>query len=645
MTAIAGLWYLCGKPNSGDGCARILSAQELFGRDGTAQWENDSISLGRCLTRSVPEDVHDSQPLLHGDRWALVGDLRLDNRAELIESLQIPKERSHVLCDAAILLAAFEKWQDTCFDHIVGDYAFAVWDRLVRRLVLARDPIGQRPLHYHRGNGYFAFASMPKGLHSLPEVPYLVDEDRIVEFLALLPETGPQSFFKGIDRVEAGHVVTVTESGVSARRHWNPIRRRIILKTANDYAEALRFHLDQAVHCRLRGAREVGAHLSGGLDSSAVAATAARILAPLGRRIVAFTHAPRQGYDQTPPRNRIVDESGYAAATAALYTNMDHVIVRDSGRSQLDDLERSFLLFDQPISGLCNLGWANSINDAARARKVNVLLTGLDGNMTLSYNGMELLPELLRGGRWLRLWREARGLAVNSQMRWRGILAQTFGPWFPGRLWRWINAIYQGRRDENPFSYTPIHPTRITELNLLALAEARGLDLTDRPSKDSFLMRLWVLRRSDPGNYNKGVLGGWQIDLRDPTSDVRLIEFCLSIPTEQFLSNGVSRALAKRALADRVPQFVLDEWKRGYQAADWHERLTSVRERIADELDRIETCSVAARTLDLRRLRKLTENWPTVGWESDEIIDQYRGALVRGISAGYFLRRAVGSNS
>ena len=158
-------------------------------------------------------------------------------------------------------------------------------------------------------------------------------------------------------------------------------------------------------------------------------------------------------------------------------------------------------------------------------------------------------------------------------------------------------------------------------------------------------MRLRVLRRIDPGNYNKGVLGGWQIDLRDPTSDVRLVEFCLAVPTEEFLSNGISRALAKRALSDRLPKLVLDEWKRGYQAADWHERLTAVREDVAAELDRLETCEVAAQTLDLRRLRQMTHNWPTDGWERDEIIDGYRNTLLRGISTGYFLRRSVGSNT
>jgi asparagine synthase (glutamine-hydrolysing) len=148
----------------------------------------------------------------------------------------------------------------------------------------------------------------------------------------------------------------------------------------------------------------------------------------------------------------------------------------------------------------------------------------------------------------------------------------------------------------------------------------------------------------DPGNYLKGGLGGWQLDLRDPTSDLRLLEFCLAVPTEQFLRDGVQRALARRALADRLPKKVLEEQRRGLQGADWHEELTAVRDRISGELDRLESCPAATKALDLPRLRHLMRNWPSSGWERDEIMMPYRLALERAISVGHFLRQATGSN-
>ena len=130
-------------------------------------------------------------------------------------------------------------------------------------------------------------------------------------------------------------------------------------------------------------------------------------------------------------------------------------------------------------------------------------------------------------------------------------------------------------------------------------------------------MRLWVMQRGDTGNINKGTLAGWGIDRRDPMADKRLVEYCLSIPTDQYLSNGVPRSLAKRALADRLPQAVLNERRKGYQAADWHEGLTAARADITAELDRLAVFSPAAKLLDIERMKRLVENWPASGWERD----------------------------
>jgi asparagine synthase (glutamine-hydrolysing) len=644
MTALAGLWHFDGRPDVADGCARMLSAQTMYGPHDGALWAGGDVALGRRLMRVLPEDAFDRQPLVGGDgRYVLAADVRLDNREELTEALRIPAPHARSLCDAAILLAAIERWEELCLERVIGDYAFALWDGARHLLLLSRDPLGQRPLHYHRGNKFFAFASMPKGLHALAEVPHAPDEDRIAEFLALMPETGTQSFFQGIERIEPGHVITVSATGLAARRHWQLSQRRIVLNGPAEYAEVLRDLLDQAVRCRLRGAGDIGAHLSGGFDSAAVAATAARQLAPSGRRVVAFTAVPREGYDGPAPRHRIVDEGPYAAATAALYPNMDHVLIRCHDRSPLDDLDRSFFLFDRPVLNICNNVWANSIRDAARHRKLTILLSGGAGNMGLSYNGLELLPELFRSGRWLHWLREARALVAPGRMRWRGVLAQTLGPWCPAALWVWLNRI-AGRSALEIGAYTAINLCRLAELDLPARARDHGLDVVYRPWKDGFAMRLWALRRADPGNYNKGRLGGWHIDYRDPTADVRLLEFCLAVPTEQFLSDGKQRALARRALADRLPKVVLDEPRKGLQAADWHEQLTAARDRIEAEIDRFNACPLASKMLDLPRLRQLVENWPAGGWERDEVSVPYRSALLRGIATGHFLRRATGGN-
>ena len=117
MTALAGLWRFDGRPDAGEGCERMLMAQKLYGPHHGAKWSDGAISLGRRLMRVLPEDVFDRQPLFGGKgRYVLVADVRLDNRDELTETLGVPAPQAGTLCDAAVLLAAIERWDESCLE-------------------------------------------------------------------------------------------------------------------------------------------------------------------------------------------------------------------------------------------------------------------------------------------------------------------------------------------------------------------------------------------------------------------------------------------------------------------------------------------------------------------------------------------------
>lgn len=645
MTALAGVWRFDGCPDAGEKCARMLAAQSVYGVDDERRWEGGHIALGRRLFHLLPEDDFDTGPLSDAaGRLTLVADLRLDNRGELIAALALDSNKARRLCDAALLLAAWQKWQVGCLDRLVGDFAFALWDEVESRLWLARDFLGQRPLHYHTADRFFAFASMPKGLHALAEIPYAPDEERVAEFLALLPDSGTRTFFQDVQRVEPGHVACVTSAGVEHRRYWNPERRTLRLRGSDAYVEAARHHLDHAVEARLRrSSGGVGAHLSAGLDSAAVAATAARLLRPSGGSVVAFTSVPRTGFDNAVPPGRFGDEGPLATETAALHHNMEHVKIASDGRSPLADLDRSFFLHETPVVNLCNGVWLNAINAAAKERGIAVMLTGQMGNMTISYHGIQLFSELIRHGRWWAWLEAGRAITRATGMRWRGVLRHSLGPWMPDPIWAGLQRL-AGRDALALNDYSAISAGQIDAFDLGKRARARGLDFAYRPRADGFETRLWVLRRIDPGTINKGTLGGYGIDLRDPTADRRLVEFCLSVPTEEFLADGMPRALARRTLADRVPTEVLNERRRGLQAADWHEGLSAARDEVGWELDRLGESAPARTALDLGRLRALVSGWPSGEWNRPETIQAYRLALLRGISAGHFLRRATRSN-
>jgi asparagine synthase (glutamine-hydrolysing) len=642
MTAIAGYWSFDDRPDAQTRCERMLKAQQIYGPEAPAIAADGPLALGQRLFAFAPQDRRRQTVAAAPDSGALlVADARLDNRDELGDALGLGRADASGLNDAALLLRALERWEEGALDRIDGDFAFAYWKPSARRLLLARDFLGERPLHYSHGPGFFAFASMAKGLHVLAEVPMAPDNVAIAGLVALMPEDGSDTFFRGVEKVRAGHVVSVTREGVRSQRWWQPRLEPLRLKGPGEYAEALRDHFDRAVAVRLRGAGEaVAAHLSAGLDSSTVTATAARLLAPAGGRVAAFTAVPREGYDGRAHPETIIDEGPYAARVAAMYPNIDHVIVRNGG-SPLAGLDRNFLFYERPTLNLCNTVWTSKILDLARERRLTVLLTGTRGNMSISYDGMPLLTQLLARGRLPRLLRESAALVRNGT-RLGTVGAQVLGPFLPSSLWRGIARLRgKGRKVTD---YTALNAAALDACRLGERASERGLDLSYRPRRDPVATRLWVLRRVDMGNYNKGTLAGWGIDSRDPTADRRLIEFCLAVPAEQYLRDGTPRALARSAFADRLPASLLNERRKGYQAADWHEGLTAARGELEEELERIADCGDARSTLDTDKLRQLTSDWPTAGWESGAAMRQYRQVLLRGVSVGHFIRRASGSN-
>lgn len=652
MTAILGVLRFDGAEPDPD-MDRLEQGLTPYGRDGVDRWIASGVGLGRRLHRILPEDRFDRQPEQSpASRYVVVADVRLTERDDLVAQLDLGA-RADEMSDAAIVATALETWHDQAFERLYGAFAIAAWDKVEQRLLLARDHFGEKPLFYHHGGSFFAFASMPAGLHALPEIPKGADPDEIQRFLRLLTPTPTRSFFQSIGRVSPGHLAVVSKTGVEQKRYWQPDLTPLTWTRTEDYERALAEHLDRAVAAALRGAGgQVGAHLSAGFDSTAVAATAARQLAPKGGKIVAFTAVPREGYVPLDLRHRFGDEGDLAAATVAMHPNMDHVLVRPS-TSPLTELDRVSSIYGVPQWNLCNQTWLEAIDDNARSRGLKIMIHGDMGNATISESGVIALPELFRAGRFLTWFKIGRGLVRNKWMKWQGVLWNTVAPWTPLGLWKWAEEV-TGRRPVAISRYSPLKPELWAAKSREAALEgatAHPLDRVwdieyDKPAKNSLTDRLTMMT-GDFGSSYKGTLAVWGVDYRDPTADRRLVEFSLRVPVEFLIGEGQPRALLRKVLADRVPSVVLDNRKKGYQAADWYETLTRARAGIEDEIERIEMFEASEDLIDLPRLKQLLAEWPEAGlqkWGEEGVAADYRHSLLRAVSAASFMRKAAGSN-
>ena len=612
--------------------SRSLGAMALT-KSRPSIWQGQGAALGKC----------DSALLAQDRRFpgrAAVFEGRLDNRRELATAIDGADPSLQTLSAAELSLFAYDTWGKDFADHMVGDFACAIWDGPAQRLLLARDAVGVRPLFFWQGPEAIVFATEPRGLLVHPAIPKATDEIWLARFLALLPEVGTRSHYQDIERVPPGHVVTFDASGMDLNRYWRPEELAPIrFARHSDYCDALRAIFEEAVRCRIDTSDGIGSYLSGGLDSASVTVVASKLLAERGRKLTSFTAVPTHDFKTDEKSNRYGDEREFAALTAAACSNVEHVLVPNISDTMFNAIDNVSLNDDRPVLNPFHEIWLNAIARAARERGITVLLSGQMGNMTISYDGNGLIRNLLRQGLWTHLVKAAR-LYRQMGASWTGIAYRIFGPSLPLALRRRLLAMRGHPTFELPvFSALDMDFARQT-----GVAE-EAVSMEGNVENLSTDVRLNVIHRVDLGLHFRGYKRRFGIDVLDPTADRRLVEYCIAIPEEQFVHNGQIKSLLKNAFRGIIPDRVLDQKGRGLQAADWHVAAKAAQAEMLAEIDRLEKSPLASRALDVAGMRELAATMPDTGWHKPEVVYAYQLKLARGLAAGRFVRRIDGGNA
>jgi asparagine synthase (glutamine-hydrolysing) len=602
----------------------------MYGRADSRSWDTPYLSLGCNLSLSLPEDRFDVQPLRSPDNsLCVVADLRLDNREELARELDLPHPEE--LADSSFLLAAWQRWGPACLDHIVGGFAFAVWTPGRQELFAARDHTGERPLFYHRSPDLFALASMPKGLLVLPGVARGFDESRIVEWLATIGLDRDKSFYDGIERLPPGHSLRITPDAFECREYWRPAAAAPIrYRRDEDYAEALLEVFDRATQARLRSATPIGSHLSAGLDSSSVTVSAARLLAAQGKRLTAFTAVPRPDFGGISQPWQVSCEATYAAETARLYPNIEHVLVDSRGYEMLPTLRTWTDAMDEPVVNVTNFLWLSAIYEQARQRGIGAMLEGATGNHSISWETWSILTRFFRRGRWIKLLRTAASLRRHGDISLHAAVRTAT----EGLLPDWLDRRLIPRGDLGNLYASLASPEWIRRHDL----DARIYAYIFHRSPDPRAERSRFYEQFDLGPLRAAVQAVAGIEVRDPTADKRVLDFCWSIPVEQYVAGGHSRSLARRAMRGRLPESTLLRYTRGHQGADWYLPMGEALPELRQELELQRQSPAASRALDLEAMADLVANWPSSGYHTREVSFRWHLSLSRAFSMGYFLR-------
>lgn len=644
MSAICGVWHYRNREPARDDLRRVQRALEPFGRDRAQTWDGNEVALGARLFSTVPEDRLDRQPLSGGGgRFALVADLRLDNRAELAGALRLSAEEMADMADADLLLAGWERWGADVVHHLTGRFAFAVWDAAERRLFLTRDPLGLEQLYFHAGDGWFAFASRPRALLALPDVPVAPDMETLAGHMLQLPQHGPHTYFIGVSRIEPGQRGWLAQDGAwRTEAYWNPDGvTPLRLADPRDYADGLREAVTRAVSAQLRTIGPIGSMLSSGFDSSAVTVTAARLLAERGMGLHAFTHVPHPDFAGPVLRGRHADEGPLAAATAALYPNITHHRRPNPQTGQTALLDRLHAIGSCPYWGAVQL-WQYDIYEHARTLGVRTVLHGSMGNFTLSYEGAEALAEMLGDGRLLNFvrhfWRRLRG-----DYRLPSLIGMSLFPFLPPSAWKAAQRL-RGIEPWDVTDWSPIAPGLLQSPAVQERIRQAGMDYSYRPMRNGRAARIGMLRSLDIGQVIDDCQETIGIDVRDPTSDLRLIEYCLSIPTEMFSATGQTKSLYRAAFQADLPTALLEGRTRGLQIADWMMTLQRNRAEMIEDIERSAGSSSVRSMIDQGEILRLLRNLPDKDPGTAAFYRRHCVKISRGISLAHFIRRTTGEN-
>ena len=493
-----------------------------------------SIGLGHAMLRTTRQSRGERQPAsLDDGRFWITADARLDGRVEFITELQ----RSGRIVqsnapDSELILHAYAAWGTPCVEHLRGDFSFAIWDARHKQLFCARDHFGIKPFYYLEREDLFLFSNTLNCIRMHPEVSGELNEEAIGDFLLFgLNCNNATTSFRDIQRLPPAHSLSISSEGLKIRRYWTPpTDGRIRYSKPEEYVENFRSLLESAVVDRLRTDR-AGILLSGGIDTSSVAAVAKEISAKGAQTtdIRCYTHI----FESLLPdrEGEYAREVGEFLRLPVKCMALDHIQLFEGW----DDPEFSL---PEPVDDPLFAGFLDTCRTISADCRVLLSGEGLDN--LLDFQMWPYAGALRRNGEWQRLLTDMANYFWikpfpwdNTRTRMKRIIGKDLDmPIFP----LWFNREFLDRaklkarwkeRSEHPVmpSAHPVVPHAHASLSL-----PRWTQMFERE--------------------NAGVTP-YPLEVRYPFLDLRIVNYLLALPPFPWFFEKI---LLREAMAQRIPE-------------------------------------------------------------------------------------------
>lgn len=571
MSAIAGILNFNNAPLAPGLIEGITAVMAHQGPDAIQHWRSRSVALGHCMLRTTPESINESQPLTNEDEsLVLVIDGRLDNRGELQHELRLRGWPLRTSTDAELVLRAYQVWGQDSPQHLLGDFAYAVWDSRNQIVFCARDHFGARPFYYVKQPGSVAFASSDDALTRLPGVSKEPNEERIADMLApgIMTVNPPRSWLRDVWALYPGESITFSADGnVRTTTYWQPEPGdEDAYASDEECEEAFLAVFREAVQCRLRSISEPAAMMSGGMDSASISAMVHRLLPGMPDKQF-HTYSAISDQPDTCVESRCIQSLTKGPGVHAHFLSIPSL----RGVLGMDDLIDTVWSSPHPVDNSIPLP-AMMCRAAARGGH-RVLLHGVSGDLTL--DTPDRYPaHLMRSGQWRQAWYECRAASRNNtylrgQAAFPLLLRNAWTAHAPAELKTYVRRLRLVGRDILPAA-SAIHPDFAKQVGWIERVRAqRNEPVPALPDARRSLARS-VFRHPGlvTGLAGFGRVGArYGVETRDPWADRRVVEFFLRLPLHYKVRHGWTKYLVRTAFApDLSPQV---RWRAGKEHLGW----------------------------------------------------------------------------
>jgi asparagine synthase (glutamine-hydrolysing) len=644
MGVICGIFHTDDKPVSYDKAMEMMDKLSIYPMDISDTWCKDQVFMGCGIKYITPESKDEKMPYYDYEADLLIAaDAIIDNRSELFNLLDVSPVSYKGISDSSLILLAYKKWGEECPKYIIGDFTFAIWNRKKRELFCARDHVGKRTFYFYYSKGIFAFCTVIKPLLSIDSNVNRINDRWAADFLSL-PGVAhefdcTQSAYKDIQQLLPAHTIKITSSKMMQRKYWSPLDTpRLSLKSDKEYEEAFLDVFSKAVDCRLRSTGSVGVMLSGGLDSGSIACIAAKKLATRGGRLKAFSSIPSSDYKDWLPRHLNADERIYIELIRKYTSNIDITYCSCEGKHSFKDAKRLITILEQPYKTVENLFWYDEITSLAAKTGCTVLLDGQYGNATISFGNFWIQAiSLYRGFKLITLLKEINAYSRFYGLSRRRTLRTLASKVLPYRIKKLRTRLKGDNYDFTEFC--AVNPELSKMYNVQQRFNKEEWNIY--PPKSYDLSQERILSSAPQAFSHMGALEtkislAYGIAKRDPSRDKRVIEFCNSLPGNQFVRDGRGRYLIRRTMNGILPDEIrLNYSIRGQQSADWIQRLVPVWGVICTELADLLEDDKMKDYLDIPKLKKALNKVRAMPLEKDW--DLIRMLLIS-LNFWYFLK-------